>query len=304
MSIELKDALNAISDIVNNRPLPLREFDQIYMKVGDMVVHAEFMARHFNQKDIVFVGDGDAVGLSIAHLMEQEVIAYGPRTITLLDFDERMVNSVMRFAERYGCQDRISALRYNVVDALPEEMIGKFGGFHINPPWGQHNKGESVVVFLQRAVQLTEVGGTGMVVIADDDSLPWTNKVLHRTQEAALKYGLIVEQMVPALHSYHLDDAPELKSCAMGLRKIRPDGLTNDRLSGDRLENFYGRSQTLRVHYVEEIPNIAYGRAEVGSYRLVPLDGADGDIARIEGTPSVMTMSLVNSVGVTPLAND
>ena len=35
--IDLKAAINAISDVVQNRPRPLREFDQIYMKAGDVV---------------------------------------------------------------------------------------------------------------------------------------------------------------------------------------------------------------------------------------------------------------------------
>jgi hypothetical protein len=35
--IDLRAAINAVSDVVQNRPRPLREFDQIYMKTGDMV---------------------------------------------------------------------------------------------------------------------------------------------------------------------------------------------------------------------------------------------------------------------------
>ena len=30
--IDLRDALNAVSDVIQNRPRPIREFDQIYMK--------------------------------------------------------------------------------------------------------------------------------------------------------------------------------------------------------------------------------------------------------------------------------
>ena len=39
--IDLREAVNAISDVVQNRPRPLREFDQIYMKTGDMVLQGE-----------------------------------------------------------------------------------------------------------------------------------------------------------------------------------------------------------------------------------------------------------------------
>ena len=43
--IDLKRALNAVSDVIRNRPRPIRQFDQIYMKAGDMVMQSEFVAR-------------------------------------------------------------------------------------------------------------------------------------------------------------------------------------------------------------------------------------------------------------------
>ncbi|MGA4816727.1 bis-aminopropyl spermidine synthase family protein [Pseudomonas aeruginosa] len=100
VKFDLRSAINSISDVVMNRPAPLREFDQIYMKVADMVVQAEYVARVFNNKKVVFVGDGDGIALSAAHLKAQGVIDYGPSSITLLDFDERIVNSVLRFGEK------------------------------------------------------------------------------------------------------------------------------------------------------------------------------------------------------------
>ena len=43
--IDLRAALNAISDVVQNRPRPLRELDQIYMKTGDMVMQSQLVAK-------------------------------------------------------------------------------------------------------------------------------------------------------------------------------------------------------------------------------------------------------------------
>lgn len=266
MPLDLQKALNALSDVTENRPLPLREFDQIYMKAGDMVIHTEFIARRFDGLDVVFVGDGDAVGLAVVHLMQQGVVTYGPKSVTLLDFDERMVHSVERFATDFEYEHIINARLYNVIDPLPEELVGAFGAFHINPPWGQHNEGESVAVFLERGIQALRIGGLGMVVIADDKELPWTNQVLGRTQRVALDNGMIVDEMIPALHSYHLDDAPELRSCALSFRKIATDDIPNERLRGDRLGNFYGRTQTMRVQYVRELANAR--QAPKGSYEL------------------------------------
>ena len=41
--IDLRAAINAVSDVVQNRPRPLREFDQIYMKSADMVLQSEIV---------------------------------------------------------------------------------------------------------------------------------------------------------------------------------------------------------------------------------------------------------------------
>ena len=36
MKLDIRLAMNAVSDVIQNRPQPLREFDQIYMKAGDL----------------------------------------------------------------------------------------------------------------------------------------------------------------------------------------------------------------------------------------------------------------------------
>ncbi len=276
MALDLRAALNAISDVVDNRPLPLREYDQIYMKIGDMVVHAEYVARRFADRRIVFVGDGDAIGLAIVHLLKEGVIDYGPAQVMIVDFDERVVNSVKRFAADRDYEDAISAYLYNVIDPVPDGLVAHFDGFHINPPWGQHNRGESVTVFFERAACMTAIGGIGLVVIADDASLPWTEQVLSRTQLTALESGFTIDEMIPALHSYHLDDAPELRSCTLVIHKVGDtDAIGNVRLAAERLDNFYGRSRALRVQYIRELPVLGRGRADERTYRLEPIAEAE-----------------------------
>ena len=53
--IDLREAINAVSDVVQNRPRPLREFDQIYMKTGDMVLQSEFIASWADDKRLAFI---------------------------------------------------------------------------------------------------------------------------------------------------------------------------------------------------------------------------------------------------------
>jgi predicted methyltransferase len=275
--IDLRRAFNAVSDVVENRPRPLREFDQIYMKAGDIVLYTEFLARKFDGKYVAFVGDGDAIGLCLAHMASQGVLNSGPSRITILDFDERLVNSVNEFANDHGIESLVSAELYNVIDPLPVQHLGSFDAFHTNPPWGQYNEGESVTVFLGRGILLLKPGGLGVCVIADDSRLLWTQEVLHKTQRHGLSHGLVLKEMIPAFHEYHLDDAPELRSCVMIYRKTFEDSrLENDRLPPERLSNFYGRDQEVRVHYVREIPRINPEAAPTGSYEfdLLP-EGTD-----------------------------
>jgi predicted methyltransferase len=112
--IDLRAGLNAISDVVNNRPRPLREFDQIFMKTADMLLQTEHVSRLFEGKRVVFIGDGDAIGLCLVHLHNMELLERGPKSVHVLDFDECVVFSIRAFAERFGISERISAELYNV----------------------------------------------------------------------------------------------------------------------------------------------------------------------------------------------
>ena len=56
--IDLKAAINAITDVVQNRPRPLREFDQVYLKAGDMVFQCEMVVRWADIRAVAFIGGG------------------------------------------------------------------------------------------------------------------------------------------------------------------------------------------------------------------------------------------------------
>ena len=274
MKLDLRKALNTISDVVLNRPVPLREFDQIYMKVADMVIQAEFIARQFQDGHVVFIGDGDAISLSIMHLREKEVFDGAPAHILVLDFDERIVNSINRFARDQGLEGKIESILYNVCEPLPAELIGSRDAFYTNPPWGASNDGQSVTAFVGRGIEATKKGGSGAIVIADDHDLPWTGSVLFNTQKYLTESGFIVSEMLPELHKYHLDDAPELTSCCMLVRDIeqKPKASPSAPLDARVLENFYGRQSPLRYRYVRDRSGLNLGKAPDGSYQLIPLE--------------------------------
>lgn len=271
--VDLRAAVNAVSDVVQNRPRPLREFDQIHMKTGDMVMQAEIVAEWANGKRLAFIGDGDAVSVCVAYLQEREVLDFGPTRITVFDFDERTVQAVKRFADRERLEN-LDAELYNCLDAFPDRS--KYDCFYTNPPWGASNEGASVNVFLQRGIEAVRHDGEGMIVIADDDELAWPKRVLANVQGYASMQGFYVSRMQRKLHEYHLDDAPDLKSCNLfvsslpgnGARSVASAAVTEE----DRLQHFYGRSQEPRVQYVRERKRPDYGKAPDEEYFLELLE--------------------------------
>ncbi len=271
--IDLKAAINAVSDVVQNRPRPLREFDQIYMKTGDMVMQSEFVSRWADGKRLAFIGDGDAISVCTAYFSAKEILDTGPRHITVFDFDERIVRGINRFAEHEGIEN-LDAVLYNCLDAFPDAE--PFDCFYTNPPWGASNDGESVKVFTQRGMEALHFDGEGAIVIADDPDLAWPKQVLHSVQEFAIENDFFVSRMMPQLHSYHLDDAPDLKSCNLIISSLPGSGrapASESIRDAEVLEHFYGKSASPYVRYVRETRRLDYGKANESEYEFELLEG-------------------------------
>jgi len=268
--INLKDTMNAVSDVIANRPPPLRQFDQIYMKAGDMVMQSEFVANWARDKRLCFIGDGDGIGICTALLKHRGIYGYGPSHVTVLDFDERVVNSVRRVAEKERI-DWLDAYWYNVLDALPE-TLGTYDRFYTNPPWGRYNEGRSVNVFVQRGIEAIENRGQGLIVIAGDLDLEWPSRVLSAVQRDAADRGFFVGRMQPSLHAYHLDDDPDLLSCNLVVQSLPTNPSHRESVpirDPVRLADFYGRSKEPRVRYVRDTKPMDYNRAADSSYELI-----------------------------------
>ncbi len=270
--VDLRNAINAVSDVVQNRPRPLRVFDQIHMKTGDMVLQSEMIADWADGKRLAFIGDGDAISVCVAYLQVRDVLNFGPSHITVFDFDERTVEAVKNFADRERIPN-LDARLYNVLDAMESSEL--YDCFYTNPPWGASNNGESVNVFVERGMEATGHAGNGVVVIADNDELEWPKRVLASVQRFAAGQGFYVSQMQRKLHEYHLDDAPELKSCNLYLAALpgnvprTPSAPITD---PQRLENFYGLLQRPTVRYVRAKKRLDYGVAHEDEYELELLE--------------------------------
>ena len=127
--IDLRAAINAVSDVVQNRPRPLREFDQIYMKTGDMVLQSELVARWADGKRLAFIGDGDAISVCVAYLRNREIFDYGPSKMVVFDFDERICSAIERFADNERAH--IDGSTHGLVKVVADRGTGELLGGHI-----------------------------------------------------------------------------------------------------------------------------------------------------------------------------
>lgn len=264
--IDLRAAINAVSDVVQNRPRPLRELDQIYMKTGDMVLQSELVAKWADKKRLAFIGDGDAISVCVSYLKNRGIFDYGPSEVAVFDFDERICGAITRFADKEQI-GTLNATLYNVLDGFPK--LGEFDCFYTNPPWGASNDGASVNVFAQRGMEAVGFDGEGMIVIADDHELEWPQKVLASVQKFSLERDFFVQKMNSKLHLYHLDDNPDLRSCNLLIKSLPGVACPDSSIAitdPERLENFYGHNKNIRIKYVREKKRVDYGKAHDDEY--------------------------------------
>jgi predicted methyltransferase len=242
------------------------------MKTGDMVLQSELVAHWADKRRLAFIGDGDAISVCVAYLQKRGILDYGPSKIVVFDFDERICGAIKRFADKERLE-HLDAQLYNCLDALP--AVNTFDCFYTNPPWGASNEGESVKVFAQRGMEAIQYSGEGMIVIADDNELAWPQRVLCAIQRFSINSGFFVQKMMSQVHQYHLDDAPNLRSCNLILRSLpetKSPGPSQPINDPARLENFYGRSASPRVRYVRETKRLDYGKAHDDEYTFEMLE--------------------------------
>lgn len=123
---EFKDLLREFKGIVEGRPKPLLDYFQGYMREYDVVARVALMHYYGDllKRDIILIGDDDllSVALSLTKL---------PSRILVLDIDKRLGDYLQKINSDYGFQ--IEFREYNVVDPLPEDLIGKFDVFSSEP---------------------------------------------------------------------------------------------------------------------------------------------------------------------------
>lgn len=211
------DVLDAIS---YSRPIPNREFDQIYMKASSMLEQVKYIDKFIMNKKIIFLGDGDGMSILLGVLGHQEIIN-ATSSISVYDFDERILFNIKKQLNEFCVTDiPFSYKLYNVIMPIQLEDTNKYDFFYINPPYGSKNMGISCKIWIDRCIDLCGEHCMGCVIIPYDSRSPWSITNMKNIQLYLLEKGFVIRDMLSYMHQYYLDDNPELKSATLIVEKV------------------------------------------------------------------------------------
>ena len=227
-------------EIAADRPEAIQDYDQGYVTEESTLYRIAFMWSRGDLagKELLVLGDDDLVSLAAA-------LTGAPKRVVMLDIDERLVEFVREVAGREGL--RVEALRHDLREPLPEELVSAFDTFFCDPT-------ESLRGFLAFAGRgISALRGPGaagyMGLTRREASLAKWRAI----QEELLAYGAVLTDLRDDFHDYvnwpyietmpsweHLPvrrvpgrDEPWYRSALIRVELVEPPAVENVRLSGD-----------------------------------------------------------------------
>ena len=247
--------------VIKNRPKPRTQNRQFFMVEESMVVQAKKYYHYLKNKNIVFLGDGDGASIYYGLLLKYGLVEQ-VKAITLLDFDERILNYHNRIYTDFELANYydLSLIKYNVLNPIPENLKGKYDFFYINPPYGSLNEGNSIIAWLHRCIDLCSQDCMGCLIIPYDKKYKWSIENFEKIKQFLLKKGFeIIDQGID-IHDYDFANEPtSLKSSTFIVKKTSPSvSEYNDlELPNKYKEHFYGKYEKIPEYIIDN--NSEYG---------------------------------------------
>lgn len=244
-----------------DRPRPIRSVDQIFMLPGSQLLQALLISDYLKYRDVVMVGDGDCMGLVMAHLANKGVFK-SPSKIRVFDFDLRLLAFIEQAIEDLNIPpDLISVHKYNVRDPVPEQYRFAHDVFYTNPPYGSADNGECGKLFLSRCMEFCKHAPSwGVAILPFAHKEDWSRHAMMNIQKFLTEHGYVVSEMIREIHQYHLEDRPSLRSCSIVIdRVINVKSLhQNQRIEDNNVHNFYGRTDMPVPDYISLNAELKY----------------------------------------------
>lgn len=227
-------------EVEKNRPIPRRDVDQIWMFNRAMVIQAEKCFGHLKNKNCVFLGDGDGASSYYALLQQNKLIS-PISSITVLDFDENILNYHRKIIKDNNINIDCKYINYDVRDVVPSEYKNKFDFFYINPPYSSHNKGDSIKLWLHRCIDLIKDEAQGCIIIPTDRDYPWSIENSKEIEKFLTNYGFIIKEIFFNLHDYDLDCTSFIKSSTYIVERVEkvPSEFENTKITEEIISDLY-----------------------------------------------------------------
>lgn len=147
-----KKILEDFKKITQNRPLPVSDYDQGFIRSEDTLKRTAFLYQRGDLEgaEILVLGDDDLISLSLA-------LTGLPKRIVVVEIDERINNFILESAKVIGFK-KLEVYNYNVIEDLPEFLKGKFDVFITDPVETQ----KGLMLFIARCISsLKGIGSVG-----------------------------------------------------------------------------------------------------------------------------------------------
>ncbi|MEO0087484.1 MAG: bis-aminopropyl spermidine synthase family protein [candidate division WOR-3 bacterium] len=123
---DFQKILEKFKEIVKERPQPIVEYIQGYMKEEDVIRRTVFMHSYndLKEKNILIIGDDDLLSVALA-------LTKLPKRIVVLDIDKRLVDFLEEINKKYDL--KIEIFQYNISEPFPKKLKKKFDVFSCEP---------------------------------------------------------------------------------------------------------------------------------------------------------------------------
>lgn len=262
-----RTTLDIIDELIYTRPLPHREYDQIYMRARYMLDQLNLVLPFMSEKRTLFLGDGDFMSPLCALSRHFALVDKSPSEYAVFDFDQRILNSIGRIFDKVNQGEHNFILNlYNIIDPVPNLFRDRFDFFYINPPYGSKNEGLSILLWLYRCMCFCSNTAAGCIVMCDKDETEWSGAAWKRVVDELPKLGFRMVKTLDLGHQYHLEDNPQLRSTALIIQRDNEPMIPpfiNSRFPLYMVKNLYGKQVAL-PHYIYESNEDPLGTVDFG----------------------------------------
>ena len=122
-----KELLDRFVEVTKDRPLPISDFDQGFVRPRDTIARLAFIYERGDLEDqeIFILGDDDLLSIAIG-------LTGMAKRVRVVEIDQRITSFIRRFCETEGITN-ISVREYNVLEEIPEKERKRYDVFVTDP---------------------------------------------------------------------------------------------------------------------------------------------------------------------------